>query len=207
MIKSIFAAMCACACASVSATQYSCLSIITEAKAIGKWNALKNWIDAAGLTDEWGKCAYVSDAYPQYATITNALVVGGVLTEGEITTILEKSVDTAMPDTVLMSLYRRDMSNETGRIKWHGRRIKTEEDMTNLVQTFTYEDGTRFSQPFTKKTPMSVEARFALERRRQEAAERRRLSQLPPGLQAVQSQRNANASTTNEVTIHVNAGV
>jgi len=202
MKKYIFIVLCACACASVSATQYSCLSIITEAKAIGKWEALKGWIDAAGLSDEWGKCNYVADTYPQYATITNALVTGGVLTQDEIVGILKKSVDTAMPDATLMALYNRDMSSECGRTKWHGKKVKTDDDMTNLVQTFTYEDGYTFSQPFTRSTPLTVEQRFALEKKRQEAAERRRLAQLPPGLQTVQSQRQANASTTNEVTVH-----
>lgn len=186
----------------VEATQYSCLSIITEAKAIGKWDALKGWIDEAGLSDEWGKCSYVSDAYPQYAAITNALVAGGVLTQEEADRILHKSVDTAVPDAILMALYRREMSSESGRTKWHGKRVKTEEDMTNLVQTFTYEDGYSFSQPFSKATPLTVEQRFALERRRREEEEKRRLAQLPPGLQAVQTQRQANDSTTNEVTVH-----
>jgi len=202
MKKSIFIVLCACACASVSATQYSCLSIITEAKAIGKWDALKGWIDASGLSDEWGKCNYVADTYPQYATITNALVTGGVLTQDEIVGILNKSVDTAMPDTIIMALYNREMSSESGRTKWHGKRVKTYEDMTNLVQTFTYEDGYTFSQPFTRVTPLTVEQRFAIEKKRKEAAERKRLAQLPPGLQTVQAQRASNAATTNEVTVH-----
>lgn len=188
--------------APVEATQYSCLSIITEAKAIGKWDALKGWIDEAGLSDEWGKCSYVSDAYPQYAAVTNALVAGGVLTQEEVAGILKKSVDTAVPDAILMALYRREMSSERGRVKWHGRRVRTDEDMTNLVQTFTYEDGYSFSQPFSEATPLTVEQRFALEKKRKESAEKRRLAQLPPGLQAVQTQRDENAATTNEVTVH-----
>lgn len=185
-----------------AATQYSCLSIITEAKAIGKWDALKGWIDAAGLADEWGKCSYVSDDYPQYAAITNALVAGGILTQEEADGILRKSVDEAVPDAALRALYAREMATEAGRRRWHGRLVRTDEDMTNLVQTFTYEDGYRFSQPFTRANPLTVEQRFAVERRRQEAAEKRRLAQLPPGLRKIQSQRQANASTTNEVTVH-----
>jgi len=186
----------------VSATQYSCLSIITEAKAVGKWGALKGWIDSAGFSDEWGKCSYVADTYPQYAAITNALVTGGVLTQEEIVGILNKSVDTAIPDSVIMALYNREMSSESGRTKWHGKRVKTLEDMTNLVQTFVYEDGYRFEKPFRNGSPMTKEARFALEMKRQEEAEKRRLAQLPPLLQSVQANRQANASTTNEVTVH-----
>ena len=184
----------------VEATQYSCLSIITEAKAIGKWDALKGWIDKAGLTDEWGKCSYIDDTYPQYAAITNALVASGVLSHEEVSGILKKSVDAAVPDAMLMALYRREMSSESGRTKWHGKRVKTEEDMTNLVQTITYEDGYSYSRPFTRNTPLTVNQRFELERRRREAAARRQLAKLPPGLRKVKEQRAANAATTNEVT-------
>lgn len=102
----------------------------------------------------------------------------------------------------LVRVYERDMATESGRVKWHGRRVRTDEDMTNLVQTVTYEDGYTFSQPFRRSAPLTVEQRFALERRRREKEEKSRLAQLPPGLQAVQSQRQANASTTNEVTVH-----
>lgn len=186
--------------APVEATQYSCLSIITEAKAIGKWDALKGWIDAAGLADEWGKCSYVSDDYPQYAAITNALVAGGVLTQEEADGILRRSVDEAVPDAALRALYAREMATEGGRTRWHGRLVRTDEDMTNLVQTFTYEDGYRFSRPFSSQK-LSVEARFALERKRREAAERRRLAGLPPGLRAVERRRREAAATTNEVTV------
>lgn len=184
----------------VEATQYSCLSIITEAKKIGKWEALKGWINAADLSDEWGKCSYIADTYEQYPAITNALVRSGVLTHEQIVDILSKSVDPAMPDTVLMALYHRDMKSESGRTKWHGRRIRSDEDMTNLVQTFTYEDGYSYSQPFTRATPLTVNQRFELERRRREEAARRQLAKLPPGLRKVKEQRAANAATTNEVT-------
>lgn len=199
--KVVVLAVCLSLNAPVEATQYSCLSIIAETKAIGKWEALKGWIEAAGLADEWSKCHYVADTYPQYATLTNALVASGILTQSEIVRILERSIDTAMPDDVLVSLYRREISTESGRVKWHGKRVKTVEDMTNLVQTAIYEDGYQFAQPFTKATPMTVAARLALEQRRQAAAEKRRLAQLPPALQAVQIQRQENAVTTNEVTV------
>jgi len=202
MKKTIFTVMFACACAGASATQYSCLSIITEAKAVGKWEALKAWIESAGLSDEWGKCSYVSDTYPQYAATTNALVTSGILTSEEIVGILKKSVDTAIPDSILMALYNREMSSESGRTKWHGKRIRADEDMTNLVQTFTYEDGYRFSQPFKKASPLTAEARFALAKKRLEEAEKRRLEHIPPALRSVLTQRAENASKTNEVTVH-----
>ena len=184
------------------ATQYSCLSIITETKAIGKWQALKGWIDAAGLSDEWGKCHYVSDDYPGYAAITNALTAAGVMTAAEIERVLARSVDAAVPDGVLVALYRREMATESGRVKWHGRRVRTVEDVTNLVQTLVYEDGTAWTLPFEKAAALSVAARFALETRRKEESERQRLAQLPPQLRDVETRRAANASTTNEVTVH-----
>lgn len=197
--------ICAIVCA-VSATQYSCLSIITESKAIGKWDALKSWISSVGVLDEWNKCSYVTDTFPQYATVTNAIVTGGVMTHDELVGILQRSVDTSMNDSVLMSLYRREMSTEGGRTKWHGKRVKAEEDMTNLVQTYTYEDGYKYSRPFSKSVPLTVDARFNLEKTRKAAEEKRRLRQLPPGLRKIHTKRQANASTTNEVNVIVTSG-
>lgn len=101
----------------------------------------------------------------------------------------------------LVRVYERDMATESGRVKWHGRRVRTDEDMTNLVQTVTYEDGYSFAQPFERVRPLTVEQRFALERRRRDDAERRRRASLPPGLRAVEEKRKEAAATTNEVTV------
>lgn len=186
----------------VSATQYSKLSIITAAKAAGKWNALKAWIQQAGYYDEWLVASYLSDEYEQYPAITNAIVSAGVATAEELAGILQASKDTAISDTVLNAKYSRDVASESGRVSWHGKRIGGPvEDMERLVQIYTYEDGTKFEIPFIKAKPLTVEARFALEQKRKAAAEAKRLAQLPPGLQEIERQRQEALSHTNEVVV------
>ena len=186
----------------VSATQYSKLSIITAAKAAGKWNALKAWIQQAGYYDEWLVASYLSDEYEQYPAITNAIVSAGVCTAQELAAILTASKDTAIPDTLLNGRYKRDVESESGRVSWHGKRVGGPvEDMERLVQIYTYEDGTKFEIPFTKAKPLTMEARFALEQKRKAAAEAKRLAQLPPGLQKIERQRQEALSHTNEVVV------
>ena len=186
----------------VSATQYSKLSIITAAKAAGKWDALKAWIQQSGYYDEWLVASYLSDEYEQYPAITNGIVSAGVCTAQELAAILTASKDTAIPDTLLNGRYKRDVESESGRVSWHGKRVGGPvEDMERLVQIYTYEDGTKFEIPFTKAKPLTMEARFALEQKRKAAAEAKRLAQLPPGLQKIERQRQEALSHTNEVVV------
>lgn len=190
------------------ATQYSKLTIITAAKSAGKWDGLKSWIQQAGYYDEWLVASYLSDEYPQYPAITNAIVSAGVATADELAAILKASKDTAIPDVVLNRRYARDVASEGGRVSWHGKRVGGPvEDMERQVQIYTYEDGTKFEIPFTKAKALTVEARFELERKRKAEAEAKRLAQLPPGLQDVERQRQENASKTNEVTVNYGPGV
>lgn len=190
------------------ATQYSKLAIITAAKSAGKWDGLKSWIQQAGYYDEWLVASYLSDEYPQYPAITNAIVSAGVATADELAAILKASKDTAIPDVVLNRRYACDVASERGRVSWHGKRVGGPvEDMERQVQIYTYEDGTKFEIPFTKAKALTVEARFELERKRKAEAEAKRLAQLPPGLQDVERQRQENASKTNEVTVNYGPGV
>lgn len=190
------------------ATQYSKLAIITAAKSAGKWDGLKSWIQQAGYYDEWLVASYLSDEYPQYPAITNAIVSAGVATADELAAILKASKDTAIPDVVLNRRYARDVASEGGRVSWHGKRVGGQvEDMERQVQIYTYEDGTKFEIPFTKAKARTVKARFELERKRKAEAEAKRLAQLPPGLQDVERQRQENASKTNEVTVNYGPGV
>lgn len=191
-----------------SATQYSKLSIITAAKAAGRWDALKAWIQSAGYYDEWLVASYLSDEYAQYPAITNAIVAAGVATSEELSGILAASKDTAIPDTVLNARYARDVASEGGRVSWHGKRVGGPvEDMERQVQIYTYEDGTKFEIPFTKAKALTVEARFELEKKRKAAAEAKRLAQMPPQLQEIERQRQENMSKTNEVTVNWGPGM
>lgn len=175
MKKPIAVVLCASAlCA--SATQYSCLSIITAAKQAGKWEPIKAWIAAAGLKDEWDKCSYLSDGYPQYAQITNALVAAGVVTDADIRTILAAAVDTAIPDDMILRVVSNDCQSATGRVKWHGAVVTNRIDTNALTRTQVHADGWAFVERFKSLQAMPVEVRLsAAERKAQlEAAARAR---------------------------------
>ena len=182
------------------AAQYSKLGIITAAKAAGKWPAVKAWIASSGYEDEWAACSYLSDDYPQFAAITNAVVLSGVASSPEVAAILSAARDTALPDALMVSRYRRDVSIEAGRVAWHGKRVAYAEDTNTLTVVSTYADGTQFTDPFTVKKPQSLEARMAAARA---ATAKRRAATMPPGLVTVHEVRDAAAATTNEVTVTI----
>lgn len=160
--------------AAADATQYSCLSIVTAAKRIGKWDALKAWIAASGLRDEWEKCSYVSDDSPQYAAATNALVAGGVLTAAEVAAVLAESVDPAVPDDLLRRAYAEDMKSLSGRVRWHGAVTNTVFDRAALVKRQFHADGYVHEEAFRESAPPSVQAQLSAAERKALAKERRR---------------------------------
>ena len=73
--------------------RYSKLKIVVEAKAAGKWDALKAGIAAADLADEWNACQYIEDGDPSFVAATNAVVASGVATAEEIAAFLEQAID------------------------------------------------------------------------------------------------------------------
>ena len=188
------AALCAIA-KTASAAHYSKLGIITAAKQLGRWPALKAWIAEAGYSDEWDAASFLSDDYPQFAAITNSICATGIASSEEVAAILSASIDTA-PDALLVALYDREIKTESGRVKWHGKRTAYHEDTNTLTVVTTYADGWQYSQPFTVVKPQSLEARLA-------AAARQRANIMPPGLAATEAIRHETAATTNEVTVTV----
>jgi len=173
MKKLITVVMCACAMCG-SATQYSCLSIITAAKQAGKWEALKAWIAAAGLKDEWDKCSYLSDTYPQYAQITNALVSAGIVNGEEIRTILAASQDTAIPDDMIRRVVSNDCTTASGRVKWHGAIVENRIDTNALTRTHIHADGWVYVERFKTVDAIPVEVRLsAAERKSKREAQAR----------------------------------
>ena len=178
-----------------SAAHYSKLGIITAAKQLGRWPALKAWIAEAGYSDEWDAASFLSDDYPQFAAITNSICATGIASSEEVAAILSASIDTA-PDALLVALYDREIKTEAGRVKWHGKRTAYREDTNTLTVVTTYADGWQYSQPFTVVKPQSLEARLA-------AAARQRANTMPPGLAATEAIRHETAATTNEVTVTV----
>lgn len=180
-----------------SAAHYSKLGIITAAKQLGRWPALKAWIAEAGYSDEWDAASFLSDDYPQFAAITNSICDAGIASSEEVAAILLASIDTA-PDALLVAVYDREIATESGRVKWHGKRTAYHEDTNTLTVVTTYADGWQYSQPFTVVKPQSLEARLA-------AAARQRANTMPPGLAATEAIRHETAATTNEVTVTVGA--
>ena len=175
----VFCAVCA------EATQYSKLALITAAKQYGKWDAIKAFIARSGYEEEWAACSYLSDAYPQFAAITNAVVSAGLGTAEEVNALLAASVDTALPDSLVVPMYHREMSNEAGRVRWHGKVARTHFDTNALVKTTWYADGWEFREPFTAKAVPSIQSqlsaaeRKALEEKRKadEAARKEKIRQ------------------------------
>lgn len=135
------------------ATQYSKLQIIILAKERGVWPAVKSFISAADLEDEWASCQYLTDDNSQFVAATNALVAAGVATAADINYILERAVDAAVPDAALRRVYDKENNTGTGRVKWHGAKVREEVDVTNMVRITTYEDGTVFRDEAHIVTP------------------------------------------------------
>lgn len=181
------------------ATQYSKLAVITEAKALGKWDAIKAWIQQSGYYDEWLVCQYLSDEHPAVTSLTNAIVSSGTVTSAELGAILAKSRDTSIPDAVLVAKYARDAKTAQGRSFWHGKST-TVTDVSNAVNVVTYEDGTVFRDPLTKTAQQRVnEANARLQKPIV-------TNGIPQELTKARLRAAANKTNTIEVTTRITTG-
>lgn len=143
------------------ATQYSKLALITAAKQAGRWDALKAWIASAGLQDEFQNCVYLSDEYPQFAAITNAVVSSGAATSQEVEAILSASQDPAVADALLRRVYDKDMGSPEGRVKWHGAVTNVIFDTNALVKVQYHADGYVHRQSFSSAAAMGIGERIS----------------------------------------------
>ena len=143
------------------ATQYSKLALITAAKQAGRWDALKAWIASAGLQDEFQNCVYLSDEYPQFDAITNAIVSSGAATSQEVEAILSASQDPAVADALLRRVYDKDMGSPNGRVKWHGAVTNTVFDTNALVKVQYHADGYVHRQSFRSAAAMGIGERIS----------------------------------------------
>ena len=159
MKKTIVFALCVSALVA-GATQYSKLALITAAKQAGRWDALKAWIASAGLQDEFQNCVYLSDEYPQFAAITNAIVSSGAATSQEVAAILSASKDPAVADALLRRVYDKDMGSPNGRVKWHGAVTNTVFDTNALVKVQYHADGYVHRQSFHSAAAMGIGERI-----------------------------------------------
>ena len=160
MKKTIVFALCVSALVA-GATQYSKLALITAAKQAGRWDALKAWIASADLQDEFQNCVYLSDEYPQFAAITNAVVSSGAATSQEVEAILSASQDPAVADSLLRRVYDKDMGSPDGRVKWHGAVTNTVFDTNALVKVQYHADGYVHRQSFRSAAAMGIGERIS----------------------------------------------
>ena len=160
MKKTIVFALCVSALVA-GATQYSKLALITAAKQAGRWDALKAWIASADLQDEFQNCVYLSDEYPQFAAITNAIVSSGAATSQEVAAILSASKDPAVADALLRHVYEKDMGSPDGRVKWHGAVTNTVFDTNALVKVQYHADGYVHRQSFHSAAAMGIGERIS----------------------------------------------
>ena len=160
MKKTIVFALCVSALVA-GATQYSKLALITAAKQAGRWDALKAWIASAELQDEFQNCVYLSDEYPQFAAITNAIVSSGAATSQEVEAILSASQDPAVADALLRRVYDKDMGSPNGRVKWHGAVTNTVFDTNALVKVQYHADGYVHRQSFHSAAAMGIGERIS----------------------------------------------
>lgn len=72
---------------------YSKLKLVIAFEQIGKWDAVRAWIDRNGLADKWNACAFIRDDHEQFAAVTNAAVSAGLVTPAECKAVLEASLD------------------------------------------------------------------------------------------------------------------
>ena len=160
MKKTIVFALCVSALVA-GATQYSKLALITAAKQAGRWDALKAWIASADLQDEFQNCVYLSDEYPQFAAITNAIVSSGAATSQEVAAILSASKDPAVADALLRRVYDKDMGSPNGRVKWHGAVTNTVFDTNALVKVQYHAHGYVHRQSFHSAAAMGIGERIS----------------------------------------------
>ena len=179
MKKILSAVLCLALAFTACATQYSKLSLMTAAKQSGRWDGMKAWIQSADLWDEWTACSYLSDDYPQFVAITNAIVQSGKASTAEIEAILAASLDTAVPDEAMNRMYANAMSNANERVKWHGAIVTNRVDTNALVKVQVYADGFTWTQHFKSVRAMGLEDRLtAAEKKARQEAARKRAAEL-----------------------------
>lgn len=195
-----------------NATQYSRLALKTAAQKYGKWDALVTWLKAAGFYDDFLIANNLSDEYPQFPAVTNAIVQAGIATTAEVEQILSESVDTAVPDTALMAKYNRDMQTASGREAWHGKPTSYLDEEA-FQRVYVYEDGYIYRENW-KKPETELERRLRLAREKAEAlvaAAERNAKKKPPAVADIIIKRAKSEAFTltngvEQVTVDVKSG-
>ena len=84
------------------------------------------------------------------------------MTADELRNVMAASVDTAVPDAMLMLVVSNDCQTAAGRVKWHGKVVGTPVTDTNaLTKTYTYADGYVHVERFKTVKAMGIEQRLS----------------------------------------------
>lgn len=73
--------------------RYSKLKLVVAAKAAGRWDAVKAFIQQADMMDEWNACQHLTSDYPAYIAATNMVIQTGVATEAEVQAFMRQAED------------------------------------------------------------------------------------------------------------------
>lgn len=69
------------------------IQLITNLKAIGKWDTVKLFIQQNGFWDEFNNCQFISTDYPLYEQAVDKAIKEGLATKEEIDSIISNSYD------------------------------------------------------------------------------------------------------------------
>lgn len=184
---------CAAACTPLSApaAEYTKIGIVSAAKAAGKWDALKAWIEEAGLADEWAAAAYIPSDHPSFAAITNSVVATGMASAEEVAAILEAALDDTVTDAALLRIRERDCTTSSGRVKWHGDVVSQVIDTNAEKKVTTYADGWQWTERFRPPSPVTPKPPVMAK------------TGIPAALAAARARREAEraAAVTNNMTV------
>lgn len=105
--------------------------------------------------------------------------------------------------------YSNDMLTVTGRVKWHGKPVRQEIDMTNrMCKTERYADGTVHVEPFRPPKPRAAITN-SLAWKKQAAVRRAAIQarrNVLPGLKAAQLKAHDAKHSQSNVTVNINIG-
>lgn len=125
----------------------------------------------------------MTNRFPTKSFALVALLVGGALSPAFADTPTNEQLLSMMAER-----YSRDMSNETGRVAWHGKVTQTTvatNTLGELIKTQVYSDGYTYDIKAQAKSPLAPKVK----------------NDLPARLKAAQERRAAELATTNTVLI------
>ena len=168
-----------------------------------------NWKSILILTVSAAAFCAVADPCPLCPQSTNGWYSAGPCPHMSTGRVARATVHAApSADFLLAHLarqYSNDMRSVTGRVKWHGKPIRQEIDMTNrMCKIERYADGTVHVEPFRPPKPRGVVTNKAAIAARRAAIEARR--NVLPGMKDAQLKAHDAKHSQSNVTVNINIG-